>query len=87
MSCNDDSYARSHRGEGNIQTVEESARRCCLRMGDHLIGWPLKTSLDLRMIEEAIVFSTHDIGQSRLVQICHHGIIAILTIQSQDGLM
>jgi hypothetical protein len=56
-------------------------------MGDHLIGWPLKTSLDLRLIEEAVVFSTHDIGQSRLVHICHHRIIAILAIQSQDGLM
>src|SRR5256885_2075437 len=55
-------------------------------MGDYLIWWPLKASLDLRLIEQAVVFSSHDIGQSRCVQICHHGIIPILAIQSQDGL-
>src|SRR5213082_1137404 len=56
-------------------------------MGDHLIGGLSKTGLDLWLIEEAVVFSTHDIGQSKLVQIYHNSIIPIVAIQSQDGPM
>src|SRR5262249_1428480 len=56
-------------------------------MGNHLIGCLSKTGLDLWLIEEAVVFSTHDIGESKLVQISHNSIIAILAIQSHDGPM
>jgi hypothetical protein len=52
-----------------------------------LVWWSPKTSLDLPEIQEAIVFSTHDRGQSTFVQINHHGIIPLLPIQSQDCLI
>src|SRR5215475_4990656 len=56
-------------------------------MRHHLIGCLSKTGLDLWLIEEAIIFSTHNIRESKLVQISHNSIIAILAIQSHDGPM